>query len=363
MCNSVQARMPDKARVLVVGGGGVGTITAFNLEQGGLAIVTMVLRSNFSAVLEKGFTIKSCDHGSVAGWRPAGGVLPQVPDQASLAAPFDYIVCCTKNIPDISPTLVDIIRPAVSVRHTVVVLVQNGLHIEKPLLEMFPNNIVLSGVSLCGVEELQPGHILHNDPDRLVLGAFPNPSVPQETQAQYAHLFLNMYNASGKVDAQLNNDVLFCRWRKLLFNAVYNPICALTDNDSSRLRLSSVDGPQQGSSIISGLIRPAMEEIQKAALAASNVVLEDDLIDAMIESEPIDAFIMPSMQQDARKHRFLECEVIMGEAVRAGESAGVNMPVVKSLYHLCKAVQFREKEAKDMVDLTSLIEVYNKRVI
>lgn len=359
--NSVQARMPNKARVLIVGGGGVGTISAYNLEQGGLAIVTMVLRSNFTAVVEKGFTIDSCNHGCVAGWRPAGGVLPQVSEQEQAKLPFDYIVCCTKNIPDVSPTLVDVIRPAISARHTVVVLIQNGLDIEKPLLEAFPENTILSGVSLCGAEEILPGHILHKDPDRLLVGAFPNPNVPEETQAKHTQHFFEMYNASGKVETHLNQDVLFCRWRKLLFNAVYNPICALTDIDSSRLRLSSVYGPQQGSSIISGLIQPAMEEIRQAALAASGVVLGYDLIDTMIESEPIDAFIMPSMQQDARRHRYLECEVIMGAAVRAGESAGVDMPVVKALYHLCKAIQFREKEARGMVDLTSLIDVYNKR--
>lgn len=353
--------MPDKARVLVLGGGGVGAITAYNLEQGGLATVTMVLRSNFAAVVEKGFNIESCDHGPVTSWKPAGGLLPGVPDQASATAPFDYIVCCTKNIPDVSPTLIDIIRPVVSVQHTVTVLVQNGLHIERPLLENFPMNTVLSGVSLCGVEEVRPGHIIHNDPDRLIVGYFPNSNIPEETQAQHAQNFFNMYNASGKVDTRLDNDVAFCRWRKLLFNAVYNPICALTDIDSSRIRLSSIDHQQGGSDIVNGLIRPAMDEIKAAALAASGVVLDSETIDAMIEAEPIDAFIMPSMQQDARKHRFLECEVIMGAAIRAGESAGVKMPVLRSLYHLCMAIQFREKEARGMVDLRSLVKVYNEK--
>jgi ketopantoate reductase len=62
--------MDSKATVLLVGSGGVGTIAALNLELGGLAQVTAVLRSNYEAVKEKGFTIRSADHGTLSEWRP-----------------------------------------------------------------------------------------------------------------------------------------------------------------------------------------------------------------------------------------------------------------------------------------------------
>lgn len=60
-----------KSNILLVGGGGVGTIGAFNLERGGLADVTVVLRSNFDKVKSDGFDIISSDHGVVKGWRPS----------------------------------------------------------------------------------------------------------------------------------------------------------------------------------------------------------------------------------------------------------------------------------------------------
>lgn len=63
----------EKSQVLLFGSGGVGTIAALNLETGGLASVTAVLRSNFDAVSKNGFDIKSCDHGALTGWRPSGG--------------------------------------------------------------------------------------------------------------------------------------------------------------------------------------------------------------------------------------------------------------------------------------------------
>jgi ketopantoate reductase len=65
--------MSQKAEILLVGSGGVGTIAALNLEKGGLARVTAVLRSNYEKVVNYGFHIKSCDHGEIQNWRPSQG--------------------------------------------------------------------------------------------------------------------------------------------------------------------------------------------------------------------------------------------------------------------------------------------------
>jgi ketopantoate reductase len=67
--------MAAKANVLLIGSGGVGTMGAYALESGGLASVTAVLRSNFAAVYDKGFSFDSIDHGHIEGWRPSSGEL------------------------------------------------------------------------------------------------------------------------------------------------------------------------------------------------------------------------------------------------------------------------------------------------
>jgi ketopantoate reductase len=61
----------SKLNVLIIGSGGVGTITALNLELGGKAAVAAVLRSNFDVVTNRGFTIHSVDYGHWDGWRPS----------------------------------------------------------------------------------------------------------------------------------------------------------------------------------------------------------------------------------------------------------------------------------------------------
>jgi ketopantoate reductase len=62
-----------KKTVLVVGGGSVGAVAALNLEVGGLANVSLACGSNYTSVCSKGFTIESCDHGKLVGWKPNSG--------------------------------------------------------------------------------------------------------------------------------------------------------------------------------------------------------------------------------------------------------------------------------------------------
>ena len=64
-----------RARVLVIGAGGVGTMAAYALEIGGKANVTAVLRSNYDAVEKHGFSIDSIEHGhDIRGWRPTASM-------------------------------------------------------------------------------------------------------------------------------------------------------------------------------------------------------------------------------------------------------------------------------------------------
>lgn len=158
-----------------------------------------------------------------------------------------------------------------------------------------PETIVLSGVSLIGSAEPSPGHIVQNEPDRLLVGAFPHPSVDGEVAAARAQQFVTLYSAGGKTDCKYSPNVLHDRWRKLVYNACLNPICAITGVDSGRIRLA--DGG------LDGLVRPAMREIVAAAKAVANVELEEDVVEKVIDTDPLENWAKPSMQQDLEKVR------------------------------------------------------------
>lgn len=298
--------------ILLVGSGGVGTIAALNLEAGGLASVTAVLRSNYNKVTTDGFHIKSIDHGEITHWRPSESkhpsstefymlkmaVLNKIPHYSNKH--FDYIVVTTKNIADTTPTTAELIAPAVTPGKTVIVLIQNGLNIEKPLYEKFPQNVVLSGVSRVDSHEIATGVIEQADHDRLIIGAFKNRTpnlniesgvdIDADADAAARH-FVQLYSAAGKTDCRHIpvEEVPFYRWQKLVYNACMNTICAITGLDTGRIQLAE--------DAVENLVRPAMNEIVAAA-AAVGVRLPGDIVDTMIAIDPVTAYLRPSMLED-----------------------------------------------------------------
>ncbi|KAI9741264.1 MAG: hypothetical protein M1834_002980 [Cirrosporium novae-zelandiae] len=332
-----------KANVLLFGGGAVGTIGAVNLEAGGLAEVTIVLRSNFKAVNENGYLIESCDHGDLKGWKPTK-VINGVPDVAAESLlPYDYIFVCSKNCSDIPPSIATIIAPAVTPSHTVIVLNQNGLNIEKPIQAAFPSNICLSGISLIDAHEKDPGHIRHEYADDLLIGAFHNPNLKLEDEEKAAKNFVELYGAAGKTQVAFVDDVPFRRWRKLVYNASWNPICAILETDTGTLKTAA------GVNIVEGLVKPVMWEIIAAA-KAHGYDLPDDVVDFFINIDPPELKLKPSMQVDKEKGNFLEFENLVGEPLRAGTAKGVDMPKLAIIYELCKLLQWKTKAAKGLIE-------------
>ncbi|KAJ5664116.1 2-dehydropantoate 2-reductase [Penicillium longicatenatum] len=331
--------MAQKSRILLVGCGGVGTIAALNLEHGNKAEVSCVLRSNFEIVNMQGFTIRSCEHGDLTAWRPSQ-ILDKVPDISDpKVQPFDYIVCCTKNTPDINP-IGQIIAPAVSPNHTVIVLIQNGLNIEKPLMAQFPHNMILSGVSRIDAHEISKGVIEQKQRDLLYVGPFPLQSHDAESLSKSSLHFIDIYGAAGKTTCLYKPDVGYDRWAKLVYNATLNPVSALVDLNTGELQMTSV---------IDTLVIPAMREVMKVAEAAGHT-LPDEIIEETIRSNPIEKMITPSMQVDTQMGSFIEHENLLGEVCRDAQKLGVDAPILSTLYSLCVAVQWRTKRNKGLID-------------
>ncbi|KAF9893678.1 hypothetical protein FE257_009846 [Aspergillus nanangensis] len=322
-------------------------MAALNLQYGGKASVTAILRSNYNHVTKHGFNIRSIDHGVVKGFRP-DTILRKVPDVASEGIPpYKFIVCTTKNIPDVSPTLEEIIRPAVTPGYSVIVLVQNGLNIEKPTIAAFPNNIVLSGVSFCGSHEVKTGEIVHEDSDKISVGPFKNSTIGSEEQSQAAKDFVEIYGAGGKCAPEYQPNVGWIRWRKLLYNACLNPSCAITDLDTGRIQLA--DG------VVDGLVRPAMEEIRAGAKACGHD-LPQDLVDFMITMDPVTMYNPPSMQVDIRKGRYSEYQNCVGEPLREGLKHGVPMPTLTVLYNILSAIQWHTKQKNGLIQIPDAVD-------
>ncbi|SCU92042.1 LADA_0F13872g1_1 [Lachancea dasiensis] len=342
----------SKPSCLVIGAGGVGVIAAYSLFRADRSEVSMVVRSDYDHVVKQGYSIDSCDYGTIENWKPHR--LYKTAEAASASGQFfDFIVVTVKNIPDgpKDSTVHEIVRPVVDSNHaldptrtTSVLLIQNGLDIEKELLEHFdPNEYnlsILSGVQLIGSTKLGAGKIVQKGQDRLSVAPFDNTDVKGVERAK---LFITLYSNKGHNLVDCEPNVKYTRWRKLLYNAVVNPTAALAQLDATRcLKFSN-----GGMSTENCIWRPGMMEI--IAIAASEGVT--------IDPKEMDFFLditksmmhKPSMCVDYEKGQLMELEVILGNPLKVAERNGVPAPTLSVLYHLMTILQGKIKESKGIV--------------
>ncbi|CAI4057331.1 hypothetical protein SKDZ_04G0970 [Saccharomyces kudriavzevii ZP591] len=343
------------SRVLVIGAGGVGVITALSLWMKRESDVSLVVRSDYDKVSEHGYTIESCDYGQLEGWRPHH-IYRTVKEAAADAnnKGYNYVVVTTKNIVDgpADARVSSIIRPVLdqnkrlygSQLTTHVLLVQNGINIEKEIWEEFPRDeyqyTVLSGIQLVGSTKVGTGRISQIGQDHLYCGAFD----PQDGAAiQAANEFVRMYSNEGRNFAEFDPRVRYSRWKKLVYNAAINTATALVGLDVPRCLEFGVDRKSTEIEVF----HPAMREI--VAIAASEgIVIEEEFITMFTEITRNKVF-KPSMCVDRDKSQLMELEVILGNPIRIARGNGVPTPTLSVLYNLLVLVQARLKEQKGLI--------------
>jgi len=312
--------------VLLFGAGGVGAVYLYLLSR--VSSITAVCRSNYDVVKSKGFVVNSEIFGQNLHFTP--NVVKDCFEAAGTTdRPYDFIVVCSKAIPDTIPGL---IAPAVTPGHTVICLVQNGIGIEQEYVDKFPNNEIVSCVVYLPATQRPAGVVTHGELERLEIGVFP-PSAPS-TQAKK---FQELMQSAGST-AVFHEDIQLRRWTKLLVNAPWNPICALTQCTDSEFMTSSADATD--------LVFAVMKEVVELAQTyGTDLTIEE----AKMQLERATARIQrgtsvePSMLQDVRLGRKTEVDSILGNAVRLGRAKGVECPKIEMLYILVKALDSQMK--------------------
>jgi 2-dehydropantoate 2-reductase len=331
----------SKPNILLFGAGSVGTVSdlvppCYNALKAALipsqvylyllskvASVTAVCRSNYSVVKQEGFTINSSLFGDNLHFRPH-----VVRDCAKAAIavdqPFDYVLVCSKAIPGAIPKLIE---PAVTPGHTVIVLIQNGIGIEQEYATAFPDNPIVSCVVYLPVTQRPAGIIKHGEVERLEIGSFPSSAV-----SEHAEAFAKLVKMAGAT-VEVYKDVQLKRWFKLVINASWNPICALT--------LCTDVEFMESSEPATGLAFDLMLEVCAIAKAHGYVISREETEYQLGRARARIATkkgVEPSMLQDVRGGRRMEVEAILGNTVRMGKEKGVRCERLEMLYVLATAL-------------------------
>jgi len=301
-----------KPRILVVGTGAIGGFYGGKLAQAG-ALVSTLCRSDYEVVKAEGIKVAS-----ILG---DFHFIPEkvIPDLGEYGPPPDYILVGLKVLPEIDTS--EIIKEVVG-PETAIVLLQNGVEIEEPVARSFPDNEIISGLAFICATRTSPGHIAHTDFGRVVIGHYPaGKSVKAEELAR-------LFNEAG-LKCEVTEDAVTARWRKLVWNAPFNPISVLGGGADTKTMMENPESLE--------LARKVMEEVCRIAEAAGHP-LPEEIVQQNIDGTRAMAPYKSSMLVDFEAGRPMEVEAILGNGLRVAKRHGVSAPYMESLYGLLKLV-------------------------
>ncbi len=239
------------------------------------------------------------------------------------AAPVDWVLLCTKvqDTPSSAPWFNRLCGP-----ETRIAVLQNGIEHQRrvePLAPGFP--IVPALVNFSG-ERTDVGSVrIRRVSDHDLI-------VPDD---QHGHAFCELLEGA-QLRALATPEFEKLAWRKLLLNAVANPVSALT---LQRQHVFQRDD-------IQALSHAILAEGVAAARAAG-IQLADDEVDqrlATLKAFPPD--VGTSMYFDRLAGRPLEVEALSGAIVAVGDRHGVAVPLNRALLTLLRAISGAASEQR-----------------
>lgn len=293
-------------KILLYGTGAVGSLYGGKLSQAG-AVVSAVCRSDYKEVSAGGIHIKSI-YGDYH-FMPESVVRSgrEYKDKA------DFVIVATKALPEINVT--EMIRDSVH-PGTAIVLLQNGINIELPVAESFRENEIISGLAFVCATRTGYGQVDHADFGRIVLGTYPSGI------SDNVKLLVEMFRSAG-VPAEADEDVIAARWRKLLWNAPFNPLSVICGGADTSQMMKDDN--------IRKLSEEIMREVMQLAAAHGHPLAEEFIRKNIVDTTKMKPY-KTSMLLDYESGRPMEVEVILGNAIRIAESYSIKVPHMQTIY-------------------------------
>jgi 2-dehydropantoate 2-reductase len=186
---------------------------------------------------------------------------------------------------------------------------------EGKLARVFPNETIVGSVIFKPCDLVGPGSISHvlAATDRLAIGEVDN------RPSQRLEKIAGDLGPAG-LKAEISTDIRKAKWTKLLSNAVWNPLCALTQAGAHQI---AAYPPSRDLAI-------AMITEVKAVAAAVGVQLDanpEKIVHDMVKRVPATS----STLADVRAGRQLELDALCRAVIEMAELTGVPVPSLKNI--------------------------------
>ncbi len=297
----------------IIGTGAIGGFYGGFLAKSGKE-VNFLFNSDYQHVKENGLKIDS----------PKGNFhLKQVNayHNAKEMSQCDVILVCLKTT---NNHILQNILPNVMHKDSIVILVQNGLGIERKLASEFPEISIAGGLAFVASSKISKGHIVHFDYGALTIGFY------QKTNDIVLNQVATDLKNAG-VECTCVDDLKMARWKKLLWNIPFNGVCVVLNAKTKELVLNNKSRM---------LVRDLMYEVVAAANYCG-IPLMNDAVDEMIDSTLKMKPYAPSMKLDFDFNRPMEIEAIYSNPIQEAKEAGYDMKVTSTIEKQLRFIQQR----------------------
>jgi 2-dehydropantoate 2-reductase len=296
-------------RIAVVGAGAMGGLWAARLRAANQSVTIVdVSQEIVSAVRAGGLTVQTGEGVEVA--------RVEATSEPAAGGPVDLVFFFIKA--QHTQAAAELARPLVG-PDTIVVSQQNGWGNADILASAFAPAQIVIGVTYHSATVLGPGQVAHTGKGPTVVGPYAD-GAPLD-RAERVGALLSAAGIETTVTPQVKTEV----WKKLILNAATLPTAALT-------RLCAGNLGQPG---------PLLELVDALAAEAVAVARAQGYeIERQERIERIHTVLAgagkgkASMLQDVEARRKTEVEVINGAVVRAGEQAGIDVPLNRAMVAL-----------------------------
>ena len=294
-------------KILVMGAGAVGAYYGARLQQAGEEVVLCARGANLEALWRDGLKVQS--------YQGDFAVRVTATADPHEHAPYDLILFCVKSYD--TQNAARLLAGSLT-QGGVILTVQNGVENEAQLRDVFGEAAVMTGNARIGAEMIQPGFIVHRTGGVIEFGEIDGGT--SDRARQLAEIFRR-----AGILGQLIPGIWQTRWLKLLWNASFNPVTALSRSTVGEV-LDDLNGI--------ALIRSLMGEIVRVAQAEGVALTEQNIDDEIKRSQNHLRAVRTSTLQDSQRGKPLEYDALTGAVLRAANRHGIAVPHITAIHAL-----------------------------